>query len=75
MEFINKNAYVIIAFKDVGFCEAAKESFSLAIRNAGMFLTLNAMGDMYILLGELIIGGSTGALGYIIMANGDYQVQ
>lgn len=40
-----------------------------------MFLTLNAMGDMYILLGELIIGGSTGALGYIIMANGDYQVQ
>jgi len=74
MEFINKNAYVIIAFKDVGFCEAAKESFSLAIRNAAMFATLNSLGDMYIFLGQIIIGCATGALGYFIMSDGDYQV-
>lgn len=40
-----------------------------------MFATLNSLGDMYILLGELIIGGTTGAIGYVIMDTGDYQVQ
>ena len=64
----------ILYYLDVGFCEAAKESFSLAIRNAAMFATLNSLGDMYIFLGQIIIGGATGALGFFIMSDGDYQV-
>lgn len=73
IEFINKNAYVIIAFKDSSFCTAAKDSFSLAVRNAGMFASLNALGDIYTFLGRIIIGGTTGLCGYLIMIGGTYD--
>ena len=60
---------------DTNFCTAAKESFQLSLRNFSTFATLNALGDMYILLGRIFIGGVTGMFGYLLITqSGAYQV-
>jgi hypothetical protein len=52
VKFVNKNAYVQIALHSNSFCEAAKQSFYLAIRNAARASAVSIISGILAVLGK-----------------------
>jgi len=67
MEFINRHAYIQIALTGDNFCKAAADGFGVVIRNLGRFTSLTLIGGIFMMLGQLFIGISTGIIGYVLI--------
>jgi len=55
MQYINSNAYTIIAIEGVSFCTATKKSFNLVMKNALRCAMINSVGDFLLLLCKLAV--------------------
>lgn len=55
VKFVNKNAYIQICLHSNSFCDAAKQSFYLAIRNAGRCSAVSIISGIFALLGKGLI--------------------
>ena len=69
MEFINKQAYIMMAIKGECFCTSAWEGFALAIRNLGRFSILTLLGKLFSSIGTLFIAVASGIIGYLVIQN------
>jgi solute carrier family 44 (choline transporter-like protein), member 2/4/5 len=52
VKFVNKNAYIQIALRNESFCEAAKTSFYLAVRNAARASAVSIISGILAVLGK-----------------------
>lgn len=55
VKYINKNAYIQIALHNSNFCNAAKESFFLNLRNGGRFSAVSLIGTILVVIGRGVI--------------------
>ena len=55
MQYINANAYTIIAIEGVSFCTATKKSFSLVMKNTLRCAMINSVGDFLLLLCKIAV--------------------
>lgn len=55
MQYINANAYTIIAIEGVSFCASTKKSFTLIMKNALRCAMINSVGDFLLLLCKLAV--------------------
>jgi hypothetical protein len=69
LEFINKQAYIMISIKGDNFCKAAWEGFALTVRNLGRFSILTLLGKLFSTIGTLFISVSSGIIGYLVIQN------
>lgn len=67
ISFLNKNAYIQIALRSVGFCEAARDGFSLVLRNAARFITMGSIGSVFMFLGKWAISLLATYCGYLMI--------
>ena len=67
IKFINRNAYIQIALTSKSFCMACKDVFFLILRQAGSFLTLGSIGNVFMFLGKWVICLLSSYLGYILL--------
>lgn len=55
MQYVNANAYTIIAIEGVSFCVATKKSFLLIMKNALRCAMINSVGDFLLLLCKIAV--------------------
>lgn len=55
INYLNKNAYTIVAIEGVSFCVAAHKAFNLIVKNALRVAMINSVGDFILLLCKLAI--------------------
>lgn len=55
MQYINQNAYTIIAIEGVSFCTATKKSFQLIMKNVLRIAMINSVGDFLLLLCKIAV--------------------
>ena len=55
INYLNKNAYTIVAIEGVSFCVAAHKSFALIVKNALRVAMINSVGDFILFLCKLAI--------------------
>jgi len=67
IKFMNRNAFIQIAINSSSFCGAARDAFFLILRNAGRFMTLGAIGNVFIFLGKWQIALASTYCGYLII--------
>ena len=70
IKFINKNAYIQIALHNRSFCEGAKESFHLMVRNAARFNAVGWTGAILLFIGKILV---TTACAFLTIALIDAQ--
>jgi len=70
--WINKNAYIDIALTGKhNFCTAAKEAFAFLARESVAIAILNGACYIFVLAGQLLVGGGTGLGAYMIITKYD----
>jgi hypothetical protein len=75
MKFINRHAYIQIAMTGESFCQAAQDSFYLALRNAGRFATVHGIGALFVFFGQIFITFVASIIGYAIITQSTYFQQ
>jgi len=68
MRFINRNAYIMTAIYGANFCSAAKDAFSLLMRNAARVLGLDALCDFVLLIGKLVVTGAVTGIAFLLVS-------
>lgn len=71
VQVISKNAYIFCAITNKAFCCAAKDSFNLVADNALTIFLLNAISEMVILFGKLVVVLGSVLTAYCLMKYGD----
>ena len=72
IEFINKQAFIMIAIKGDCFCTAAWEGFGLAVRNLGRFSVFTVLGKLFCIIGTIVICAATITVGYFVITEFEY---
>jgi hypothetical protein len=67
MQFVNKNAYTVIALTKKGFCAAAYEAFVMILANAVRMATLNAVSTLFLAFGKYFVALVATAIAYIVL--------
>lgn len=67
IKFLNKNAYIQIALTGKNFCRSAWNAFSLILRNPLKFGVVGGLGEVFIMIGKIIISASTTLICYLII--------
>lgn len=67
MQFISKNAYIMVAIHGDSFCRGAKSAFNLLMRNILRMAVVNSIGDFLTIMGRLFISIVTSAVLTIII--------
>jgi len=62
IKFLNKNAYIQIALSGKSFCGAAKDAFTLVLKNPLRMGVVTSIGSVFVLFGKVFIASIT-ALG------------
>eukprot|EP00002_Diphylleia_rotans_P026872 TRINITY_DN5378_c0_g1_i1.p1 TRINITY_DN5378_c0_g1~~TRINITY_DN5378_c0_g1_i1.p1 ORF type:complete len:622 (+),score=127.21 TRINITY_DN5378_c0_g1_i1:58-1923(+) len=62
VEYIDRNAYILIAIHGDSFCSASVDAFKLIWRNAMQLTVLNFVGDFLIFLGKVLIAALCGII-------------
>ncbi|XP_066520288.1 choline transporter-like protein 2 isoform X2 [Hoplias malabaricus] len=60
IQFLNRNAYIMIAVYGKNFCTSAKDAFLLLMRNIVRVAVLDKVTDFLLFLGKLLIVGVVG---------------
>jgi solute carrier family 44 protein 1 (choline transporter-like protein) len=63
LQYLTKNAYVIITINGSSFCIAGKRAFQLLSSNALRVLAINSVGDFVLLLGKIFVVTATVLIG------------
>lgn len=64
LKFLNKNAYIMTAIYGQNFCTAAKNAFSLILRNIVRVFVVDKVTDFVLFIGKLFVVGAVGALAF-----------
>jgi len=64
IKFLNKNAYIQIALSGKSFCGAAKDAFSLIMRNPLRMGVVTSLGGIFVLFGKIFIASLTALAGF-----------
>lgn len=64
--FINRNAYIMMAIKGVGYCEGAFKALKLIVSNALRLTAVNVIGDMLLFLGKLAVAATCGVIAFFL---------
>lgn len=67
IEYLNKNAYINMAYTSENFCTSAKRVFFLLLDNAARFIALGSIGTVFTFLGKGVITLVSSYLGYLII--------
>ena len=65
VQYLNRNAYTVIAIEGLDFCPSARIAFTAIVTNALRVTAINSVGDFILFLGKIsvaAIGGLTSAL-------------
>jgi choline transporter-like protein 2/4/5 len=65
VQFINKNAYILIALSGKNFCSSAKEGFEIVWSNPIRYAVVSGVGEVVMFLGKLLIACSTTSCVYL----------
>lgn len=55
IQYLSKNAYIIISMNGSSFCRAGKQAFQLLSKNTLQVLAINSIGDFVLLLGKVFV--------------------
>jgi len=69
IEFLNKNAYIMIAIYGYPFCVACKRAFAIIITNPIKAATIHCISSYVMLLGKIAISAMTTAGVFIFLKN------
>lgn len=67
LQYLVRNAYIIVAKDGTPFFESGKRAFDLLYRNIMDVIALNNFGDIVLVLGRLFVVGIAGFIGYEMM--------
>eukprot|EP00002_Diphylleia_rotans_P013264 TRINITY_DN2588_c0_g1_i1.p1 TRINITY_DN2588_c0_g1~~TRINITY_DN2588_c0_g1_i1.p1 ORF type:complete len:618 (-),score=154.63 TRINITY_DN2588_c0_g1_i1:157-2010(-) len=67
IQFLNKNAYIMIAMRGTAFCEGAQEAFEYIMSNILRVGALSVVGDFFLFLGKLFIACSSALFAYLLL--------
>ncbi|XP_054649065.1 choline transporter-like protein 1 isoform X3 [Dunckerocampus dactyliophorus] len=73
LNYLNQNAYAATAINSTSFCTSARDAFVLLVENALRVATVNAIGDLVLFLGKILIVTTTAFAGVLLLnARRDY---
>lgn len=72
IRFLNKNAYINTVMTGNSFCPAAKDAFSLLMRNPARISLVSGFGEFFEFLGNFAIMAATTITCYLIITNTEY---
>ncbi|XP_070497911.1 choline transporter-like protein 1 [Chironomus tepperi] len=67
LQYLIRNAYIIVAKDGTPFFESGKKAFGLLFRNLMDVIALNNFGDIVLVIGRLFVVGIAGFIGYELM--------
>lgn len=67
LKFLNKNAYIEVAIYGYSFCTAAREAFSVILRNIVRLAVLNFISWFVFLIIKLLVAGAAMAAAYVFV--------
>jgi choline transporter-like protein 2/4/5 len=72
LEWINKNAYILIAIEGKSFCFSAWEAISLIMSNILTVGAVNIVGDVLLFLGKLGVALTSGFFAFMYLDTDEY---
>jgi len=70
IKYITKNAYIMVAMRGRGFCPSAVSAFKLMVKNVGQFVVAIFVSKVIVILGKVLIVGSSFLAGFLWMSKG-----
>ncbi|KXZ44390.1 hypothetical protein GPECTOR_68g361 [Gonium pectorale] len=64
VQFINRNAYIVVAVLGKGYCCAAVHAVKLIVTNALRMAVVNLVADVLIFLGKISVAATAGIIAY-----------
>ncbi|KAL0045810.1 hypothetical protein WJX82_005374 [Trebouxia sp. C0006] len=64
MQFINRNAYIVVAVKGTGYCTSAGRAIKLIVNNALRLVAVNIMVDVVVWMGKIAVTAACGLLAF-----------
>ncbi|DBA73400.1 TPA: hypothetical protein ACH3X1_011440 [Trebouxia sp. C0004] len=64
MQFINRNAYIVVAVKGTGYCTSAGRAIKLILNNALRLVAVNIMVDVVVWMGKIAVTAACGLLAF-----------
>lgn len=72
INFINRNAYIVVAIDGTSFCTSAAHAMKLLIANALRVAAVNIIGDSVLFLGKLAVAFGCALVSYIYLDDPEY---
>lgn len=73
INFINRNAYIMIAITGKGFCKAAGMATGLIVNNILRIGTVNVIGDVMLFLGKLCVSLACALFAFLMLDTHQYK--
>merc|ERR1711981_203593 len=73
IEFINRNAYIMIVIDGNSFCWSAFQALKLMIANVMSVAAVNIVGDLLLFLAKLSISIGTAFLAFVMLNGDEYK--
>lgn len=67
VEMITRNAYILVALKDISFCTAGRRVFSLILNNAATLAVVNVLGEIIMFIAKITISIAAAFFAYLII--------
>lgn len=59
IQYLSKNAYIVISMNGSSFCTAGKRAYQLLSKNSMRVFAINSIGDFVLLLGKVFVVTAT----------------
>ncbi|KAG1675670.1 hypothetical protein FOA52_002379 [Chlamydomonas sp. UWO 241] len=66
VEFINRNAFILMAVKGTSYCVSAGRAIKLIVANAFRLLTVSIVGDTLLFLGKIAVAATCGVCAFFL---------
>ena len=66
VQYINKNAYIVMGVKGTSYCTSAGRAVSLILTNILRLAAVNVIGDFLIFIGKLCVVGGCGVVAFFV---------
>ena len=67
INFVNRNAYIVIAIEGYSYCSAAREALSLIGSNLLRYVAINTVGDFILFLGKLVVTLGSAFIAFMLL--------
>ncbi|KAM3175125.1 hypothetical protein ACTXT7_009133 [Hymenolepis weldensis] len=68
LRFLNRNAYIMMAIYGHGFCQSAKDAFSLIVRNVVRVVVVEKITDFILFVGKLAVSTAISCFAYAYLS-------